>query len=370
METKTEAKPDTGAPPVVGGSELSRMNSALERVTTWNKEQVDLIKRTVCPPETTDDEFALFLAQCQRTGLDPLIKEAFCVQRRKKVTTYKNGTPVDNWVNENVFQASEAGMRARASDYPDFRGLLYGVVHEGDKFEFHPGDGSKIEHSFNPADPARTKKPIMGAWAWCKCEGRVTAPVWIPLGERIQTTRDGKITSMWLKTETMIAKCARAEALRIAYPKKWGGTRIDAEFSAEETEVDVGGGSTESAKSASSRTDSVTAKVKAKTAAKPTPPSGQTVEDNRPRVEFGPLKGKVIADLSADELNNAEQVGLELLEKNPGANWLPKLKKCLEALAAERGARLAKASTAPPAGETPPPEDAEIVEEREPGSDG
>ncbi len=96
----------------------------------------------------------------------------------------------------------------------------------------------KVEHSFNPADPARAKKPIMGAWAHITRADRLCVPVWMPLAERIQVKRDGGVTAMWTgKTEGMIAKCARAEALRIEYPNVWGGQYISEEWEHEEREI-------------------------------------------------------------------------------------------------------------------------------------
>ncbi|MBN1206587.1 MAG: recombinase RecT, partial [Myxococcaceae bacterium] len=85
----------------------------------WSRERVELIKRTICPKGIGDDEFALFIEQCKRSGLDPLLKEAFCVGRRQNAGSRER----PHWVTRYEFQPSEAGMLARAERFPDFKGI-------------------------------------------------------------------------------------------------------------------------------------------------------------------------------------------------------------------------------------------------------
>lgn len=187
---------------------------------TWTRDRVDLVKKTICPAGISDDAFALFMEQCKRSGLDPLLKEAFCVPRRQKVGH-------DKWVEKHEFQPSEAGMLARAERFPDFKGIQASAVYAEDEILVDQGDGT-VTHKFNPA---KRKGALVGAWARVVREDKLPVVVWLDFQGYVQQT------PLWSKIPTtMIEKCARVAALRKAYPEAFGGLYIREEMPPEDEE--------------------------------------------------------------------------------------------------------------------------------------
>jgi phage recombination protein Bet len=184
----------------------------------WARERIDLIKLTICPTGIPDGEFQLFIEQCKRSDLDPLIGEAFCVPRRVKVG--------NDWVTKHVMQPAVAGMEARADRCEDYRGIKAATVYEGDEITIDEGSGAVI-HKSNPLKRGNVK----GAWAQAFRDGRALPIAWCAFADYVQKTRDGQTTEMWrTKAATMIVKCARAAALRLAYPNAFGGIYIREEM--------------------------------------------------------------------------------------------------------------------------------------------
>ncbi|WP_257462686.1 phage recombination protein Bet [Archangium lipolyticum] len=189
----------------------------------WSPERVELIKRTICPKGIGEDEFALFIEQCKRSGLDPLLKEAFCVARRQNAGNREK----PNWVTRYEFQPSEAGMLARAERFPDFKGIQASAVYAEDEIIVDQGRG-EVVHRFNPA---KRKGSLVGAWSRVVRDGKLPVVVWLDFAGYVQQT------PLWAKIPTtMIEKCARVAALRKAYPEAFGGLYVREEMPAEEFE--------------------------------------------------------------------------------------------------------------------------------------
>ncbi|RYZ35340.1 MAG: phage recombination protein Bet [Myxococcaceae bacterium] len=340
----------------------------------WNRERVDLVKRTICPRGISEDEFALFIEQCKRSGLDPLLKEAFCVARRQNVGNRER----PNWVTKYEFQPSEAGMLARAERFPDFKGIQASAVFAEDEIVVDQGKG-EVVHRFNPA---KRKGALVGAWSRVVREGKLPVVVWLDFAGYVQQT------PLWAKIPTtMIEKCARVAALRKAYPEAFGGLYVREEMPAEEFDAhghapiheeavpptgayEVLGSRPGPMKASFPTLAPAPAPAEARPAEvetqqlsidvplAPVAPAAVPVAPERPKasavvVAFGPHKGKTTAELSDDELSETIDLAHEKLMEQPRARWAKAMRENLTALEAETELRCRVPSAKDSAG-TPP----------------
>jgi phage recombination protein Bet len=331
----------------------------------WTPERVELIRRTICPRGIGDDEFALFIEQCKRSGLDPLLKEAFCVARRQNVGNRER----PNWVSRHEFQPSEAGMLARAERFPDFRGIQASAVYAEDEIIVDQGKG-EVVHRFNPA---KRKGSLVGAWARVVRDAKLPVVVWLDFAGYVQQT------PLWAKIPTtMIEKCARVAALRKAYPEAFGGLYVREEMPAEEFEAPsepapaapanyevlgtkpgpVKASFPTSAREVREERESAPTPVqelaKEKEPAREPEPTPEPVRA-RPAAEqastseappaklksasvvvaFGNNKGKLASELSDEELAETIDLAHEKLMEQPKAKWARAMRENLAALEIE-----------------------------------
>lgn len=234
-ETKQETTIET-TPPVAGPLAL-RDDAPL---VAWTEEKRRLIREQVCPAGITPGEFEVFMLQCIRSGLDPLIKQAFCVTRNMKVKEKQRGPnggemTVERYKEVHVFQPAVAGMLSRAESFPDYRGTIAGVFYEGEQV-FPDIPGGKVAHS-NVRNAAQGPGKIAGAYAIVMRDGRV--PV---VSVRYWSECYDDRNPVW-KTygRAMMLKCPQAEALRLAFPTQFGGLYDEAESRTVEMQPSVDG---------------------------------------------------------------------------------------------------------------------------------
>ena len=165
-------------------------------------EQVDLIKRTIAKG-ATDDELKLFLAQCQRTGLDPFDRQIYFIKRKQK------DKQTGAWVEVGQTQTSIDGFRVVAERTGEMDGQEVAWCDE-------TGQWTDIWLKKSPPFAARVLAYRKGC--------AKPFPGIARFDEYVQTLPDGNPVSMWAKMPAnQLAKCAEALALRKAFPKQLSG---------------------------------------------------------------------------------------------------------------------------------------------------
>jgi phage recombination protein Bet len=169
-------------------------------------EQIGLIKATICKPkdrEATDNELALFIGQCERTGLDPFARQIYAIFRKNR-SSGKEEMTIQTGIDGFRIIAERTGTYA-GQDGP-FWLDAQGVWHES------------WPHKANPL-PVAAKvivRKVIG--------GQVVETPAIANFEEFAPRYNGNLTGLWPQMPAhMNAKVAEALALRKAFPQELSG---------------------------------------------------------------------------------------------------------------------------------------------------
>ena len=172
------------------------------RIPEKFQDKISLVRETLCP-EATDDELTLFFHACERTGLDPLMKQIYPVKRWSNALG-RNAMTIQTGIDGYRLIAERTGKYSPGRDT-----------------EYKYKDESKLP---NAARAYVKKLTPDGTWH----EVSATA-YW---DEYVQKTKQGGVTKMWReKPHIMLGKCAEALALRKSFPAELSGLYTSEEMS-------------------------------------------------------------------------------------------------------------------------------------------
>ena len=159
----------------------------------------------------TMQELVMFINLCKFNGLNPWLKEAYCVKYGNEPATIVTG---------------KEAFEKRAENHPQHDGHKAGIIVVAE-------DGS-TGPTYRVGAVKLPGEELVGGWAevWRKDQKESTR-IEVSFDEYAGRKKDGSLNRQWAsKPATMIRKVALVQALREAFPKTFGGM-----YSAEEQDI-------------------------------------------------------------------------------------------------------------------------------------
>lgn len=174
----------------------------------FTQDEIELIGRTMMQGASHDDVL-LFIATCERTGLDPFTRQIMPSSRN----TNKNG----KWVTTWTWIVTIDGLRKIAVDSGDY---------EGQDGPFWCGKDGEWKEIWTKSESCFAAKVIVHRRGFRNGLSGIAK-----YDSYVQKTKEGKPNQVWQNLgDHMTAKCAEALALRRAYPNEMAGLYTDEEM--------------------------------------------------------------------------------------------------------------------------------------------
>lgn len=182
---------------------------------TWDKFQEAALSQIGLKDASNADR-AVFLHQCQRTGLDPFARQIYMIARNEKVPGTK-----DQWRTKWTIQTGIDGWRVirdRAERREGVRGIL-------SRFTYY-------DHEDNERKVWTRREPPAAIEVTYTVRDRngINTPYTsiLRFDEYVQTGKDGQPVAQWaVKDVHMLEKCTEADVYRKAFPQDFAGISLD-----------------------------------------------------------------------------------------------------------------------------------------------
>lgn len=173
--------------------------------TEWTDKQLAALKQIGVDSASSGD-LAVFLHQCQRTGLDPFARQVYMIGRNSQNPRTKQ------WETKYTIQTGIDGYRLIARRAADKAREAIGYRDT----QWCGPDGKWVDVWLSEEPPAAAKVTVV--------RNGQDFPAIALWREYVQTNKDGTPNTMWSRMgANQLAKCAEALALRKAFPQDLSG---------------------------------------------------------------------------------------------------------------------------------------------------